>query len=232
METPSEIMNEFSEVTVYRKRYGFDTTSYQSCDIPRKRIKCTFLNKSCDWFAPLEISEDKGNQRVEYFDSENCLDDEEESHDFISGRELRKLLLYNLDVGIVDYDIVNLFGKFGQLQSSEVHYDTSGRCKGTAEVIFRTRSDAMKAMDYYNEKLFSGRPIGIQICFNNNANKRNSASRSIRRIGNSKLVPLFRTHLDDLGRTKLYNKYRWLCAKDFVTSQQLDGIVDCYVNAG
>lgn len=43
---------------------------------------------------------------MKYFESENCLDDEEESHDFISGRELRKLLLYNLDVGIVDYDIV------------------------------------------------------------------------------------------------------------------------------
>ncbi|KAG4972346.1 hypothetical protein JHK84_038426 [Glycine max] len=56
-----------------------------------------------------------------------------------------------------------LFLEVGDVKRHTVHYDRSGRSKGTAEVVFSRRADAVAAVKRYNNVQLDGKPMKVEI---------------------------------------------------------------------
>ncbi|XP_021604181.1 THO complex subunit 4D isoform X3 [Manihot esculenta] len=82
----------------------------------------------------------------------------------ITGVEIgTKLYVSNLDYGVSNEDIRELFSEIGDLKRYAVHYDKNGRPSGSAEVVYTRRSDAFAALKKYNNVLLDGKPMKIEI---------------------------------------------------------------------
>uniref|UniRef100_A0A1J3CVC4 THO complex subunit 4B n=1 Tax=Noccaea caerulescens TaxID=107243 RepID=A0A1J3CVC4_NOCCA len=74
-----------------------------------------------------------------------------------------KLYISNLDYGVSNEDIKELFSEVGDLKRYGIHYDRSGRSKGTAEVVYSRRGDALAAVKRYNNVQLDGKLMKIEI---------------------------------------------------------------------
>nr|VDD20584.1 unnamed protein product [Brassica oleracea] len=74
-----------------------------------------------------------------------------------------KLYISNLDYGVMNDDIKELFSEVGELKRYTVHFDRSGKSKGTAEVVYSRRGDAIAAVKKYNDVQLDGKPMKIEI---------------------------------------------------------------------
>lgn len=78
-------------------------------------------------------------------------------------RQGTKLFISNLAWKVTNQDIRELFESVGPLIAARVHYMPSGRSKGTAEVIFKLKKDAVAAKTRYHDVALDGRPMNIEI---------------------------------------------------------------------
>ncbi|CAN6802666.1 unnamed protein product [Brassica oleracea] len=87
----------------------------------------------------------------------------------VSGVDVEtRLHITNLDNGVTNDDIRELFSEIGELKRYAIHFDKNGRPSGTAEVVYPRRSDAIQALKKYNNVLLDGRPMRLEILGGNN----------------------------------------------------------------
>ncbi|KAL9365387.1 hypothetical protein Peur_043260 [Populus x canadensis] len=56
-----------------------------------------------------------------------------------------------------------IFSEVGDLLRYSLHYDMSGRSKGTAEIVFALQTDPLAAIKRYNNVQLDGKPLKIEL---------------------------------------------------------------------
>jgi hypothetical protein len=77
-----------------------------------------------------------------------------------------RIIVQNLDSGVNNSDIHELFSNIGPLYEAFVVYDDAGRHTGSAEVTFTTMDDALTAIKQYNNVPLDNRPLRISLSEN------------------------------------------------------------------
>ncbi|KAJ7568108.1 hypothetical protein O6H91_01G018700 [Diphasiastrum complanatum] len=74
-----------------------------------------------------------------------------------------KLYISNLEYGVSNEDVKELFSEVGELKHCSINYDRIGRSKGTAEVVYTKKEDAISAIKRYNSVQLDGKPMKIEV---------------------------------------------------------------------
>jgi polyadenylate-binding protein len=81
------------------------------------------------------------------------------------------LYLKNLDDGIGDDQLHELFSNYGKITSCKVMRDQNGLSKGSGFVAFSTREEAAHALNEMNGKMISGKPLYVAFAQRKEARK-------------------------------------------------------------
>ncbi|GAU22411.1 hypothetical protein TSUD_122970 [Trifolium subterraneum] len=115
-------------------------------------------------YAIAKASSKHSIRRTKAFPWQNDLFEDSLRAAGIQGVEIdTKLYVSNLDRGVTNEDIRELFSELGDLKRYAVHYDKNGHPTGSAEVVYNRRSDAFAALKRYNNVLLDGKPMKIEI---------------------------------------------------------------------
>jgi len=74
-----------------------------------------------------------------------------------------KIQIKNLDFGVSDQDLKDLFSEFGSLKMASIHYNAQGKSMGVAHLVYARQADAVKAMKQYNGVALDGREMKITL---------------------------------------------------------------------
>lgn len=74
-----------------------------------------------------------------------------------------KVSVSNLAREVTKEDVEEIFQQVGPVKSAIVHYDQEGRSLGTAEVTFKNKGSAEKAVEEYDRAEVDGRPMYIRL---------------------------------------------------------------------
>jgi len=74
-----------------------------------------------------------------------------------------KIMISNLDFGVSERDMKELFQDYGGVRKVNFHYDRNGRSLGSCEVVFDRSAMAQKARRQYHGVPLDGRPMEIEI---------------------------------------------------------------------
>jgi len=74
-----------------------------------------------------------------------------------------KIHVANLEYSVSEDNLREVFSKVGMVKTVVIHYDKSGRSKGTANVTFARKSDAMSAISKFNGVEIEGRAIRLTV---------------------------------------------------------------------
>lgn len=91
-----------------------------------------------------------------------------------------KIIISNLYYGVTESDLEDLFTDCGTIKKLCIHYDSNGKSRGTGNVTFYRKCDAIKAFKKYNRVQLDGRAMNIKIVNYNrvpNREKRKNYSR-------------------------------------------------------
>lgn len=76
---------------------------------------------------------------------------------------ITKMNVSNLEFGVTQGDMRELFGSVGKLKHVALHFDKNGRSQGTCEIIFERREDALTAYNQYNGVPLDGRSMLLEL---------------------------------------------------------------------
>lgn len=74
-----------------------------------------------------------------------------------------KVHIDNLDWGVTEKDMRELFGEFGGLKTVQMHFDSKGKSQGVCDIHFKNRTDGLRAVKKYNNVPLDGRRMKIDV---------------------------------------------------------------------
>jgi hypothetical protein len=97
-----------------------------------------------------------------------------------------KIRISNLHYEVSERDLVSLFESVGPVSRAIIDYDRAGRSNGIATIIFKSRQDAYRARERFQNVPLDGKAMQIEVPISSNHS--NSSPSNARRQHNERIV--------------------------------------------